>query len=518
MKRLTTMMVALGLMAAGSACTELDVTPLTAKSSPPIEGLAYNLPFTQFELTVTRTLNRCPTIALPNLGFDTKVALVSATSQPDPTQEYGIDLTSLSSFWKTSDLKITLNNGMLQQFNASAADQTGAVVVNTVTALGTIAATVATAGVGGGPAAPACNSGVVKALAHKSAKNAAGKTLDDLLQDATDKLTVDTAALKTLTGAAAAMGTRLNPASQSLIAAAAQAVVKDTAEVSAKQKPVAEYQKTLTHTVTFRWPMSGEAEGAATASPYQEVALPGIELAITQWMDHLSAKKNYILSHIRLQRVPGAETVPPVALPPKDQSTADTNAKNLGLRYRIPARGQLIVCQVDPPAGGGTYENVAASVPHCDDATVPSTIPATSASIWEGMVPQLGRVQYLPYENGIFENNVLSATFNIDGTLAVAEYQEATSAGATASNALNQATTSIAGTAKTVATAQTAKLNAEAAQLQAQNSVVSAQAAATTAQQTALAQANTALANALAAQIQAQQALGAAQANAAASP
>jgi len=126
----------------------IAVTPVTADSKGPLNGIPYYLPFTQFELTVSRTLKQCLDAGgTIQLTYDTKVAVVSTSAQPDPGQEYLIDLTSLSSFWKTSDLKTNLfPGGMLQQINASASDQTAQIIQNTASGIGSIAAHIVTGG------------------------------------------------------------------------------------------------------------------------------------------------------------------------------------------------------------------------------------------------------------------------------------------------------------------------------------------------------------------------------------
>src|SRR6185312_2564528 len=133
--------------------TTLTVDHLATGDSAPLRGVNYFLPFTQFELTVSRTLTSCPPVGGNDLTYKTQVVVVSYTSQPDPTQEYQIDLTTLSNFWKTSDLKISLfPGGMLQSFNATASDQTAQIYQNVLSGVGEIAATVATGGLAPAPA------------------------------------------------------------------------------------------------------------------------------------------------------------------------------------------------------------------------------------------------------------------------------------------------------------------------------------------------------------------------------
>jgi len=143
---------------------------------------------------------------------------------------------------------------------------------------------------------------------------------------------------------------------------------------------------------TFRWPVSGTLDTPANSPLYQEVTLPGGTTALKQWVDKLNPADSYFITHLRLQRLPGAELLPP--------SSVTTGSS--GIRYRVPARGQLILCQIEPNEGS-THESIDNQLPPCANAgNLARTLPATADAIWEGMAAQLGRVQYLPYKNGHF--------------------------------------------------------------------------------------------------------------------
>jgi hypothetical protein len=500
------------LMSTG--CVNLQVAPVTAASNVPLKGVTYNLPFTQFELTVSRTLKECSsTSGKLDLSYETTVTVVSVASQPDSSQEYQLDLQSLSSFWKTSDLKITFYpGGMLQLVNASASDQTAQIIQNVASGLGTIAVKIATSGLGAAQGTtPECKPDVLDALAkHKPTPGQSLSPIDEALQATTDQLAKDTAVLKSWAAVSVAMGTRLDSATQKHIADAVTQVNIDTAQQVVAQKAVTSYQKLLTVTQTFRWPVTGALDmlsghPPAANSLYQQVTLPGGTAAFTKWVANFSPADNYFISGLRLERLPGADILPP---------TSDITGSS-GIRYRVPGRGRLIICQSKPATNTNIYEALDPHIPACSDPVgLPKTLPPTTAAVWEGMVPQLGRIQYLPYKNGPFQNNTLSATFNQDGTLASAEYSVPTSAGVTASGALNSVATTAGQTAKSIVTAPTTKLTAELTQVQTQNNLLSAQGTATTAEQTALASANTTLLNALVAQANARAALQKAATNA----
>ncbi len=52
---------------------------MSVRDKPPQKGVVYFLPFTQFELTVSRTLRSCPAPD-KELKYDTKVVVLSTTA------------------------------------------------------------------------------------------------------------------------------------------------------------------------------------------------------------------------------------------------------------------------------------------------------------------------------------------------------------------------------------------------------------------------------------------------------
>ena len=83
--------VGMGVESVGCTTTKLQIDNLTAAGKQPHKGVAYFLPFTQHELTVSRTLLACPKKGV-DVTYKTQVTIVSTTNQPDPEQEYAIDL------------------------------------------------------------------------------------------------------------------------------------------------------------------------------------------------------------------------------------------------------------------------------------------------------------------------------------------------------------------------------------------------------------------------------------------
>src|SRR6185437_4436063 len=185
----------------------------------------YSLPFVQFDFVAARTLGGCDEQGRLKIDY---AVTATGNNQSDSSQTYLIDYRSLSSMTKISGLKVSFfPNGMLQSINASAEDRTGQIIVNTVTALGTIAATIAS---GGAPIPePARPENVpsnvaapdLKAICRAALKPEIRKALDSKaildakLAAATDELKSATARLTLLSSTGSVLGGRLDAASQS---------------------------------------------------------------------------------------------------------------------------------------------------------------------------------------------------------------------------------------------------------------------------------------------------------------
>ena len=83
--------------------THLNVQSLSEKSIAPAQGAQYSLPFTRYKIAVTRILTACGAPGEHRLEFDTTVT-ADQMFEPDPSQTFVIDTTSLSNWLKTSEL------------------------------------------------------------------------------------------------------------------------------------------------------------------------------------------------------------------------------------------------------------------------------------------------------------------------------------------------------------------------------------------------------------------------------
>jgi hypothetical protein len=525
-------------------CVELRVSKLEVGHPYDGVGWQYSLPFAQFQVVAARTFDGCE-----NGVMKIKYAVsATVTTVPDASQTYLIDYRSLSNVTKISDIKVTkFTNEMLQSVNGSAEDRSGQIIVNAITALGTIAATVATGGAPipspappapqpgpeaqpvkppslppPGPIANACSDvvkgEVLRAFDHQ-------KALDDATKKTTAAVTAATTRLTTLTAAVQAMGGHLTAASQATLISAVDAVLNATAAQVAAADAAAKNQDILTDSQDFRIPSTGalDRDGAITA-----LIPPPPE---TKWTAQAVAADFFTVA-LRVEPITGA-SIPAPSVSRKAQT---------GIVYREPGRGRVIICSDNKATTKELVADVVSCINHGESALI---IPSSTAAIWEGPVPQFGNLLYLPYSNGAFENNLVSAAFNQDGSLANAEYQAKSSAEA-ATASFQSASAAAQTTAQAIAQAQIARLNlktaavtaqanlvtaqnslatavassspsispaSQLAQITTQNNLVSAQAAATVAQQIGLIQANTSLANAQAAYNNALAALATSQAS-----
>ena len=96
-------------------------------------GLPYPLPYTRYEIEITRQIAGCG----PLLKALVKADIKKVTTAPDPNQIFVLDPNSLSSAFKTSAVKIDYQlNGSLASLNASAEDRSAQIISNVVAIAG----------------------------------------------------------------------------------------------------------------------------------------------------------------------------------------------------------------------------------------------------------------------------------------------------------------------------------------------------------------------------------------------
>jgi hypothetical protein len=457
-------MGAVGLiLVAASACTRLEVNRVqAADDSASRAGYAYMLDYTQFDITVTRSLVSCD--GEPEVKIDVAAA---ARLVPDGEQVYTINPASLISAFKTSDISVDYKDGRLIGFNADSQDKTADFVKSVASTVGTVAKIFGTGGFGAVTASQSestfkAMSGVEALKALEQSPPSIGCTPDALkklkfiedqepvLSAANAKLAAASSDLAALTAEYAA-----NPSVALRRRVEAKMADIDDAEaaVDALVLEMAAAAAWLRHEVTVTWP---EQSGDFFSAPM----LPLPTRKIDAWFKitgDLKAAETYLES----QKADGKLTkawedfakLSPAFAMPDTASVADrarvlldaqstgarrlaekrvafylrpqgsygaassTNAggsKRDGLRYRVPARAWLYVCQNDQQCWTPGVKPV-------------GRIAAT--------VAQMGSVFHIPFSSPAFASGGISVTLDDQGRLLKAGLKRTNAAALSAADA-----------------------------------------------------------------------------------
>jgi hypothetical protein len=208
------------------------------------------------------------------------------------------------------------------------------------------------------------------------------------------------------------------------------------AEVTAKAAHVRALEA-VTHTTTVLWPPNGtvflgDSQNGGVVDP-----LP--DEIVTAWLQP---------GHVGLAAIVGVgfeirDATTDSA--PSSTRSGQAGSPRDGIRYRMPARGRLV-----------------------------AVMQAGNKEFAEEQVPQLGRLMLLPFSNGPFQNNILEASFNENGTLESARYGERASRAEAISATAAQIAAQAGPAIDAIGNARNAGLTRQAANLQAQSAVASA--------------------------------------------
>ncbi|KSL70728.1 hypothetical protein APA73_11330 [Pseudomonas aeruginosa] len=414
--------------------THLDVKPdgngdYINKGGKARIGVEYGLPMVQFNLSVTRTLVRCQD---ENNRTDIRFATqVAAEPHYVVGERFVVDYESLSNWSKITGLDLqTYDNGTLKSINASAEDQSAAIIGDVVKVGIGVASLVS--GVPFGAEALAqepgewrCSEQTIRKLdAITIAKDALEETTKELVQ-VTDTITrLESLAIlnalsegdKTMLVQAKAKQSKLTKQ----VSTVDKALARLLAYVSVKEEriwpekvgstqlnadPLPEnakflkdlFEKTPSNTTS-------QVEGAGTtttqASPNNKSGQP----------EQGGSKKDVFLEKLMASFQLRGELIP--LLKPSEQSPGSTsypdpkNDKRTGLYYRTPIPAQLLICRVVSSQGCIVDDD------------------SPKAFRVNVMAPQLAPLRVLPLTNGMFQNNALSATFRENGSLATFKYED----------------------------------------------------------------------------------------------
>ena len=460
--------------AAGGCASSIKVTKLDPSAAPP-QGVPWNLPMTQYTLTITRQVQSC------DETMNVKVSVAVAQGKAlDPTMQYVL---SSDGFWATSDITSGLGaDGVSTSLNAQSADQTGAVI----TGLVTTAAQIAAAAGARDPATPyiQCTDPVKQALDKLNPVQIKGKPkvlpLGDIV-DADNKAVTDATAR--VTQLVTQMQT--DPSKKRALAMAAQDLADKTAKLTKDQAELTTTLKVVQDVQTVVWPPQGDvfksdhafAMGEAAAQKWVDwyVDKPAPKTPFTGAKPKLDVSSFDV--SIALYRPVGAtggwtSTSPP-AIPDI----------KVGVPVRVAGLGRLMVCTGAP----------------CDETLAPGRALKANESLPvkpDARVLQVGQMYVVPMTGGTFKSEMAAISLDTNGNPTSIEIAEKTAVAAAAAGQAASTTTQIAAIPVQVAAAKLARTQAETAQTNAEIALAQAKANSTTAAATAADTAQTAFATA----------------------
>ncbi|HEX8223911.1 MAG TPA: hypothetical protein VF605_08860 [Allosphingosinicella sp.] len=417
---------ALPLAVLAGGCVSLDVHNLSdVAADDPVSrsGVEYRLGFTQLKGTVTWRLANCSKPEIVIETDDVKVA-----SAPDMKRRYLVDMTSLSSPVKTSDLKLKLwPDRQLKSVSASAEDRTGPIIGSV---LGSAVKLMTPAGFGGGSAAYGhCTREAYEALgnADKLEADVAAKKAEVAVAEAT----VNAIQERIRLAGGVADPTTAHQLGNAI--ASRQALQLELGRLEAAHKKAL---KAITVSTEFLWPKLASDVGP------EKLPLPE---AARKWFDpDPPVNFNSIVNGSCVQ----LWLVPTVAGPLDDPDESSLE----GIRYR----------QAEP----ATFEVRAIGRTVNDRCEEKGNHLVSSKPL---DVLQFGRIKTLPFRNAMFQNNGLEASWDEQGRLTEVGY------GVKSASAETLATT-VGGGIDTIKGGIAAERGAELARLKAENDLLEARA------------------------------------------
>lgn len=358
--------VLLALACAG--CTSsIGVVRVDADQPATRTGVAYHLPYSRFEVAVTRTVTAC---SKSNITLATSVEAVAAPAEGDPDHAYTLDPNSLMGVFRVGALKAEYGKGgLVKSLNATSEDRTAQVlsaVAAGVIKLATLPVPVpVVAEAAGGSKVSACNSDTLSALSALPAAAAE-------VRQASNDLAAKAAAYKTLQDRVTALGGIVDESTRRALVEARARSEDAAIALTGKKVRLDKLKEALSHTDKFLWPQRGSEFRAQRPAPGNVLAL---------WKNPEFTGSLSSPSPVDLRLV--VDTAQPEALP----KAAPTSDPVPGLPYRMPRTGYLLACDGD-----------------CSPANQLALLPAT--------VLQLGTTYYLPCKSQTFGST--ACTFTAD--------------------------------------------------------------------------------------------------------
>jgi hypothetical protein len=374
--------------------TTLNAVRVTETRPAPPAGAPYNLNFTQYTIVVTRRVGCEDKDKNPRMAIAVQ-ADVSRAEVRDPRRAYVIDMASLQSALKVTDLEVEYyDSGALKSVNGAAEDRTGPILTSYITSLGKL--------VGAGllplgapehaaapPVVPQCSADTVKTLKKVAALKGAIKQNTADVKDLS-------ASLDRATTLASTMGKAWPAKERELLARQIDALYGAQQNLTRLNAELKDALEAVSDVVTVKWPRDGET---LESTPGDVPSLDSKLFDDQHWgavgpsaMAELIKRSDV---RLRIQATtPIGRTSAQMCPPP----TACADDSLQGLKYRFPASGLFLVCS-------------AATWPSCDPNPAKEEVIAKD----EGLISQLGLVYALPLHSRPFSNKSVTATFAESG-------------------------------------------------------------------------------------------------------
>jgi hypothetical protein len=474
-KRRVLLVLAIGAAVTGCA-PSIKVTRLDPTAAAP-KGVPWNLPMTQYTLTITRQVLSC------TKTMDIKVSVAVAQGKAlDPKNQYVLYSDGI---WATSDITAGLGaDGVSTSLNAQSADQTGAVI----TGLVTTAAQIAVRAVEGNGLAEKpyfdCKPEVLAALNKLNIQAGAGKPTSPSLSAVVD---ADNQAVTNATTRVTQLVTAMqsDPAQKTALQVAANDLITKTAKQTKDQADLTSNLKVVQNVQTVVWPPSGDEFATPEGFSIDETAVQGWVV----WnVDTPNGPKAFngqqpidvsgstvwaALYRPAVGTKGGWTTTPPPA----------TGDITVGVPVRVAGLGRLMVC-----TGAACPSNLTPGQVLDKHQSLPVQPDAR--------VLQVGQMYVVPMTGGTFKSQLAAISLDTNGNPTSIEIAEKTAVAAAAVGQAASTATQIAGIPPQIAQAKLAATQAQTAQVNAEIALTQARATATTATVTAKDTAQTAFATA----------------------
>lgn len=432
-----------------SGCTTLNVNRFDSGNEESRQGIAYFLPFSQFETKLTWTAS-CDTKNGNELKLTPKAEMTPKTG-PDPDGLYVIDYRSLDAFTKTSDVRVEFyDNGAIKSINASADDKTGEILGTTLTAVGKFARILATGsdGVTQQDLKFVCKPTLVTAIqlageAKSGKKDTAGTLIEEGVDQKTARLKAATDRLTAYSAIIVQAGASVTDAQKAEHFRRISAVSAAQIELDLATKKLEAAQKAITFTKTILFPLrsnlyeslEGEMIDPGVLAKWIEIDLTTHCAVDDVACNDAGLKRNFMndLKDLAEKNSLWLKLAANSEYSSRFRAGDSGNPEN-GVRYRIAVPAILTICKEKSCLD---WESARGPAP----ADIPVDLVRDDKH--EGIVKSFpvqmmnqGTTFFLPFHSQAFTNASLSATFAQNGVLTSAGYQQKRAPGEAAAGML----------------------------------------------------------------------------------